>query len=85
VKLAEITTTLLTDELRERLRLLWSYVAPWLSPSHEFTGGNADAWQRLWNTFGSANPMQGVRDFLEVLRQIRADLERKTRPDDAPR
>ena len=85
VKLAEIASRLLTQEHRERLRLLWSYVAPWLSPAHEFAGGNADAWQRLWNTLGSSDPLQRVRDFLEVLRQIRADLERKMRPEDAPR
>jgi OmpA family len=86
VQLAEITGRLLTQELRERQRLLWSYVAPWLSPAHEFASGTADAWQRLWNPFGSADPLQRVRDFLEVLRQIRADLERqKTRPDGDPR
>ena len=84
-KLAEITGRLLTEEQRERLHLLWSYVAPWLSPAQEFAGGTTGAWERLWNPFGKSDPLQRVRDFLEVLRQIRADLERKTGPDDAPR
>jgi hypothetical protein len=82
-KLAEIISRLVNEAHQERLRLLWSYVAPWLSPANEFAGGSAGAWERLWNPLGKSDPLQQVRDFLEMLRQIRADLERTTRPGES--